>query len=462
MPSDNTARPPDQIEFRPARYDDPEVIVLLQAYLEELEARDPELRTAMKATAIDTSIGANAVVTDFESPNGLFFAVYVNGTIGGIGGVRCFLSNDHNDNTIRVAEIKRMFFAPEARGKGLARKLLTHLEDAAIAFGSDVAKLDTRSCLTEARALYVSHGYVETTRYNDNPFAQHFYEKPLYRSHEALRRFALAQGLTDDELPSRDLGDERRVALLGAYNFRDVGGYGTARGQVMKRGMVFRSDQMSTLADRDLEMIRALNISHVHDFRLDEERARQPTRYEGGWNPSVSVLSTSDNQGIDASVIDIIREALSGQRPLPEPSFWEDAYESVLNAGRPMFVAMLESLASEGELPSLYHCTGGKDRTGMATMLLHRLLGVSDADIIDDFLATNLYRTSVRLSALRDGFLKIGTNPIDAVPIVGVTRSGIVRALTILDDHYGGVERYLEAGGMDPASFPRLRLLLLE
>jgi protein-tyrosine phosphatase len=457
---DNAA---DQIEFLPARYDDPSVVSLLEAYLAELEDRDPELRSSMKATAIDSSIGANAVADDFEAPNGLFLAVYLNGEIGGIGGVRCFVDTFHGaDGSVRVGEIKRMFFSPKARGKGLSRALLTRLEDAAIAFGCDVAKLDTRSCLTEARALYVSQGYVETTRYNDNPFAQHFYEKPLRANDAALRRFALAQGLTDDELPSRDLGNERRVPLLGAFNFRDAGGYATSSGQSVRCGLVFRSDQMSTLADRDLETIRALGISRVHDFRLESERERQPSRHGLGWDPSVSVLSTSDSQGIDVTVIDIVREALSGQRPLPEPSFWEDAYESVLNAGRPMFVSMLQSLAAEGGLPGLYHCTGGKDRTGMASMLLHRLLGVSDEDIIDDFLATNLYRTSVRLASLREGFVKVGINPIAAIPIVGVTRSGIVRALTILDETYGGVESYLEGGGMDPGTFTRLRSLLLE
>jgi protein-tyrosine phosphatase len=454
--------PNDQVEFRPARYDDSAVVTLLQAYLEELEARDPELRSDMLATAIDSSIGANAVAAEFEPPNGLFIAVYVNATIGGIGGVRCFVEGAESDRVQRVGEIKRMFFTPEARGKGLARQLLTHLEDAAIAYGCDVAKLDTRTCLTEARALYVSHGYEETDRYNDNPFAQHFYEKPLRADYAALHRFALTQGFTDGELPSRDLGDDRRIPLIGAFNFRDAGGYPTSSGRKVRRGVLFRSDQMSTLDDRDLQTIRALGITRVHDFRLESERERQPSRHGLGWNPTVSVLSTSDSQGIDVTVIDIVREALAGQRPLPEPSFWEDAYESVLNAGRPMFVSMLRSLASDGGLPGLYHCTGGKDRTGMATMLLHRLLGVSDADIIDDFLATNLYRSSVRLSALREGFLKGGIDPVSAIPIVGVTRSGIVRALTILDDTYGGVESYLEGGGMDPLLFARLSTLLLE
>jgi protein-tyrosine phosphatase len=460
---DTAADSSHQIEFLPTRYDDPSVVALLEAYLQELEDRDPELRTSMKATAIDSSIGANAFVDDFEAPNGLFLAVHLNGKVAGIGGVRCFLDTFGSaDGSVRVGEIKRMFFSPEARGKGLSRALLTRLEDAAIAFGCDIAKLDTRSCLTEARALYVSHGYVETTRYNDNPFAQHFYEKPLRANYDALRRFALTQGLTNDELPSRDLGDDRRVPLLGAFNFRDSGGYATTTGRSVRRGLIFRSDQMSSLADRDLETIRALGISQVHDFRLESERERQPSRHGLGWDPTVSVLSTSDSQGIDVTVIDIVREALAGQRPLPEPSFWEDAYESVLNAGRPMFVKMLQSLASEGGVPGLYHCTGGKDRTGMATMLLHRLLGVSDADIVDDFLATNLYRTSIRLASLREGFVKVGINPIAAIPIVGVTRSGIVRALTILDETYGGVESYLRDGGMDPLTFAQLRSLLLE
>jgi protein-tyrosine phosphatase len=447
---------PASFELRPAKYDDEDVVVLLQAYLEELEERDPLLRESMKATAIDSSIGANAVPDDFNPPDGHFVGVFVDGEMVGIGGVRCF-----SDGPVRVGEIKRMYLAPSGRGFGISRVLLTHLEDTAVAFGCDVARLDTRSTLAEARALYTSHGYYEIERYNDNPFGQHFYEKPLPADYGAFHRFAVSQGFAAHDLPSANYGSDRRCPLLGTLNFRDAGGYAALNGTQVRRNLLFRSDQMSTLTDRDHEVIGSLGILQVFDFRLDSERERQPSRFGGAFRPPVTELSTSDAQGLDSSMIDILRDSLAGLRPLPDPTFWEDAYEAIFLAARPMFVQLFAGMARDGGLPVLYHCTGGKDRTGMATVLLHRVLGVSDADIIDDFLATNLFRSAVRIAALREGFRSSGVDPLAAIPILGVTRPAIERALEVLDQTYGGAEAYLLGGGLSPHDIDRLRKLLL-
>lgn len=78
-----------------------------------------------------------------------------------------------------AAEIKRMWVAPEARGKGIARRLLRHLEDKARELGFSSIRLDTNKALPEAQALYRSAGYVEIARYSDNPYAHHWFGKML-------------------------------------------------------------------------------------------------------------------------------------------------------------------------------------------------------------------------------------------------------------------------------------------
>jgi ribosomal protein S18 acetylase RimI-like enzyme len=70
-----------------------------------------------------------------------------------------------------------MWIEPSMRGAGLGRRLLEHLEDRLVAMGNSVIRLDTNSVLTEALALYHSSGYVEIERYNDNPYARHWFEK---------------------------------------------------------------------------------------------------------------------------------------------------------------------------------------------------------------------------------------------------------------------------------------------
>jgi GNAT superfamily N-acetyltransferase len=78
-----------------------------------------------------------------------------------------------------TGEIKRMWIAPEVRGRGLARRLLAALEDEARAMGIRKVRLDTNRALAEARSLYLKTGYREIDRYNDNGYADFFFEKDL-------------------------------------------------------------------------------------------------------------------------------------------------------------------------------------------------------------------------------------------------------------------------------------------
>lgn len=78
-----------------------------------------------------------------------------------------------------VGEIKRVWIAPKMRGKGVASKLMDDLEALARKVGFDTVKLDTNKALTEAHALYCKRGYREVERYNDNPYAHHWFEKQL-------------------------------------------------------------------------------------------------------------------------------------------------------------------------------------------------------------------------------------------------------------------------------------------
>lgn len=78
-----------------------------------------------------------------------------------------------------VGEIKRMWVAPSARGLGIAQRLLDALERNAVDFGLATLRLDTNRSLTEARALYERNGYAEIAAYNDNPYADRWFEKRL-------------------------------------------------------------------------------------------------------------------------------------------------------------------------------------------------------------------------------------------------------------------------------------------
>ncbi len=273
--------------------------------------------------------------------------------------------------------------------------------------------------------------------------------------------YALARGIARDDLPGRAPSFERRLALAGNYNFRDAGGYRVGDGRVMRKGVIFRSDHLAMLTDDDVAAVTALGLRRVHDFRLVAERERQPSRLPAGPDAAeIVLLGTADFSSLDESVIDVIRDILAGTRPLPEPDFWEGNYLDMVQASQRMLVGYLRSIAQPDALPSLHHCTGGKDRTGVSTALLHRILGVGDDDIMDDFLLTNLYRTPYRVDDLREGFASRGVSVTDALPILGVSRQPLEGVLAYWDAG-GGARAYALDGGATDAELNRLSDALL-
>jgi GNAT superfamily N-acetyltransferase len=106
-------------------------------------------------------------------PRGTFLVLYADDRPVACGGVKTLAAG--------TGEIKRMFVAPDARGRGHARRLLAALEDAARNLGHSRIVLDTAAPLAEAAALYLSSGYRHIEPYNDNPYAAAWFEKLLNR-----------------------------------------------------------------------------------------------------------------------------------------------------------------------------------------------------------------------------------------------------------------------------------------
>lgn len=155
------------VELRAARSDSPESARLLAAYEAELVALGVRLNHGWAGGVTPEQLAA---------PLGAWLVGWRAGAGGGeeavcCGGVR-LLSPD-------VAEIKRMYVDPSARGAGLARRLLVDLEAAAGELGARVARLDTGRDMAPAVALYRRTGYVEIDDYNGNPDAGRWFEKAL-------------------------------------------------------------------------------------------------------------------------------------------------------------------------------------------------------------------------------------------------------------------------------------------
>jgi GNAT superfamily N-acetyltransferase len=158
----NTRSPSGVPLFRVARLDDSESVLLLADYESEL---------ARQGIVLDRHEGGGVDADEMVAPQGVFLLVELDHAFVACGGIRRL-----NDD---IAEIKRMYVAPSARRRGVARALLGRLEDEARALGCRVARLDTGREMVAALRLYCDFGYEEIPDYNGNPHAAHWMEKAL-------------------------------------------------------------------------------------------------------------------------------------------------------------------------------------------------------------------------------------------------------------------------------------------
>ena len=135
----------------------------IAAYLEELRQRFE--------SGFDPGRGPSAAPEELVPPKGLFLLARLDGEALGCAALKVTGQG--------VGEIKRMWVAPAARGLGIAQRLLDALETHAAGMALQTLQLDTNRTLTEARALYLRNGYREIPAYNDNPYADHWFEKRL-------------------------------------------------------------------------------------------------------------------------------------------------------------------------------------------------------------------------------------------------------------------------------------------
>lgn len=163
METKQTERAAAPVEIASEPADSEDAVRCVEAYFRELDARFER--------GFDPGAGGYARDAPKDEGKGCFLIARIDGRAVGCGALRAL--------DAETGEIKRMWIAPEARGMGLARRLLDMLEEAARGFGMKRVRLDTNRALGEAQALYRKAGYREIARYNDNLYADFFFEKQL-------------------------------------------------------------------------------------------------------------------------------------------------------------------------------------------------------------------------------------------------------------------------------------------
>jgi len=185
----------------------------------------------------------------------------------------------------------------------------------------------------------------------------------------------------------------RHVALDGAVNVRDIGGYRATDGLEVRRDRLFRGDALSQLSPADVERLDQLGLRTVIDFRTPGEVLLSGTdRLPYG----VELTSLPVGVGDLGSLYELIA---SGDHDRQRRELGDGRAARLMveiNRGfvadgrqREAFGAALRLVCSPGRLPLLYHCSSGKDRAGWMTAIVHTALGVPRELVLRDYLLSN-------------------------------------------------------------------------
>jgi len=170
--------------------------------------------------------------------------------------------------------------------------------------------------------------------------------------------------------------------MEGARNFRDLGGYVTTDGRRVRSGLVFRSDRLAGLTDTDIERIREIGIRTVVDFRPEKEQELT------GHNRLPDGVTTVNIPVLDMPLAESMYKALGDGDFSAMPDLI-DHNRALLRDFSAEFGEALRLLADEDNLPLVFHCIGGKDRTGMTAALLLALLHVPIDEVRRDYIRSN-------------------------------------------------------------------------
>lgn len=244
---------------------------------------------------------------------------------------------------------------------------------------------------------------------------------------------------------------KREVKLQGAINFRDIGGYKTKDGKTVQWGKIYRSAEINRLTAEDLDKLERLNIHYVLDFRGPSEVAAGPDKVPNN-AIRISLPAGSEEVGDRSKMFKQMSTATVGDSIMLPFYSNIDAFPKRY---KPMFEALIHN---SNDSALVYHCTAGKDRTGIATALILYAFGVEEQTIIEDYLATNYYRKSDngRLRKMMIDNYHIKETVVDEV--IGVKAAYIKATFQAIVNKYGSVDKFLKTEmGLNKSALKKLK-----
>lgn len=278
--------------------------------------------------------------------------------------------------------------------------------------------------------------------------------KPYYRDYNdsmnKLKQWLFPEPVSilfPKDLPPDQREANRVIRFVESHNFRDLGGYVGENGRLTKWGVLYRADNLHRLSSKQFDLFNQLKLHTIIDFRSRFEKEKEPNNLPNKINYTVydiPILDRANNQ-MGKTLHDKIRTGdLKG---LNGVELMLDANRQFATEYTPEYRRFVQHILAAKGQPVLFHCTGGKDRTGFASAILLKLLGVSEDAILQDYLLSNelimpaLKRQLKIYAALR------GPKALQVVEELARVEAGYLgAAFEMIDTTYGNFEAYVEGG----------------
>ena len=267
-----------------------------------------------------------------------------------------------------------------------------------------------------------------------------------------------------ESLPQLPPGGSLGLALGVAPvpNLRDIGGYPTRDGGAVARGLVYRSDAFIGMSAEDIKKIAPLGLKNDYDLRVTAEVKAAPDALPANVRHHLLNVMADVNPAGSPDINALLRQPKEANVVLGDgkvEALFIQGYRQFITlpsanrAYRKLFI----SLADDKNLPAVFHCASGKDRTGWAAAALLTLLGVAKETVMADYMRTNEY-TLPQSASVIDGFVAAGGDRAISEAVIGVKPAYLEASFDEMQKRYGTIEAYFAKGlGIDAAGQKALR-----
>ena len=246
-----------------------------------------------------------------------------------------------------------------------------------------------------------------------------------------------------DEEQNHDVTASREIILSGMENLRELGGYLALDGRAVKYGRFYRSARLTGLGPKEVDWLKQLRLRTVLDLRSEKEAQDYPNPVlPGAEQMRISAMYQMD--GNEANFDPAKLFTLSEEEMREDEAYFEGVYRT-MPFENPAYRWMFDRLLSE-KTPILFHCTAGKDRTGVAAALILLALGVPRTVVEQDYMLTNCC-CSAGIQKLIQTYYRPGRPDFvkDYLTcIAGVGLHNLAAALDEIEKRYQSYEQYFQ------------------